>query len=240
MPANSLPKRFYRKYHKAFLFIILVTTFFSVIYLSISFFQIKNIVIDNQSTSPILGLDEIKATNFIWLKEKDLEERLRNLNPYINVIKIEKKFPNIVKIVIVEYKTITAIQGNTKYLLLSIDGRILQKTDNLPQNIPLINYYQKINEQFFNVGDRLVYKDILIALYYQKSLDDLGLIIDSIDISGFDMIVFKVGGHEFVFSSNIDKEKTMFAVEKIIKNFRIEGKDYKKIDLRFDKPVVTF
>jgi cell division septal protein FtsQ len=240
MPANSLPRRFYRKYHKSLFFLITVAFLIFTFYLFVNFFRIRNIIIKNQSTLPILGLEEIKESNYFLFNENYFETRLKELNPLINKITIDKKFPNLVEIDFVEYVPAIAIQGNVKYLLLSDDGRILQKTNQLLQNIPLIHFYQKINEQTFNVGDRLTYGDIIAALYYQKSLYEMGLKTDSIDIVGFDMIVCKVGGQEFVFSTQINKEKAIYEVGEIVKKFKIEGREYKKIDLRYDKPIVSF
>ena len=63
----------------------------------------------------------------------------------------------------------------------------------------------------------------------------------TIDIKGQDMLVFNLeSDKEIIFSNKKEKELQDYQLEFIIKQFKIEGKEFKKIDLRFEKPVVTF
>ena len=63
----------------------------------------------------------------------------------------------------------------------------------------------------------------------------------TIDIKGQDMLVFNlIDGKQIIFSNSKDKNTQNYQLELIIKQFKIEGKEFKKIDLRFDKPIISF
>ena len=45
---------------------------------------------------------------------------------------------------------------------------------------------------------------------------------------------------EIVFSSQKERQFQIYQLEIIVKQFKIKGKEIKKIDLRFDKPIIQF
>jgi len=47
-------------------------------------------------------------------------------------------------------------------------------------------------------------------------------------------------GEEIIFSAKKDIEQQIASLQLIMKHFTIEGKLFKRIDFRFDNPVVTF
>ncbi|MEK9169228.1 MAG: hypothetical protein AAB788_00635, partial [Patescibacteria group bacterium] len=63
----------------------------------------------------------------------------------------------------------------------------------------------------------------------------------TIDIKGQDMLVFNLNDSKvIVFSNSKDKDVQDYQLELIIRQFKIEGKEFKKIDLRFNKPIIQF
>ena len=63
----------------------------------------------------------------------------------------------------------------------------------------------------------------------------------AIDIKGQDVILFNlIDNKKIIFSNNKDREAQEYQLELIIRQFKIEGKDFRKIDLRFNKPIVEF
>ena len=107
--------------------------------------------------------------------------------------------------------------------------------------MPIINYYQKLNFRSFQTGDWIDFKDIKQTLFFVEKLSQLNLIPLTIDIKGQDMLVFNLNDNKtIVFSNSKDKEDQSYQLELIIRQFKVEGKEYKKIDLRFDKPIIQF
>lgn len=238
MPVNSLFQRFYRK-HNILIKIIFTSTISLIIIILLDFFfRIKAIKIEGYS-GVILGGELLRNKNILLVDVDQFKKKLIELNPIINDLSITKQYPSVLKIYIKKNKATAVIKGNIRYLLLSESGRILEKSNQL-SNFPVINYYQVINEDIFKVGDTIDYKDIKSALFYIKILSDLRIVVDRVDIVGFDMVVCKEKDREYVFSVEKDSQNQIYNISEIIKKFKVEGRVYKKIDLRFEKPVVTF
>ena len=75
----------------------------------------------------------------------------------------------------------------------------------------------------------------------QKLFDQYHLSVDSIN-TGTDSamhILFK-GGQEIIFSENKAIETQIASLQLIMNRLTIEGKQFNRIDLRFDNPVITF
>lgn len=240
MPANSLLIRFYRKYKKIFYFITGIVVSTTLIFFIHKIFSVKTIIVNGSGNLTISGLEEIKNNNILFLQKDEIQKKLLKQNPFIKDIAITIAYPTTLKIQIIKNNIFAYLKSNTKYLYLSMEGRILKKIKDKPENIPEIKYYQIIDEYTHNIGDFLENKDITTALYYIKSLQQLGINTDSVDISSFDMLVCKEEDREIVFSINKDNASQIYSVEQIVKKFRIEGKQYKKIDVRFEKAIVTF
>jgi hypothetical protein len=116
----------------------------------------------------------------------------------------------------------------------------LTKSSQNPQALPVINYYQRLNQYLFVVGDWISFKDIIYSLHFIKTLTGLGLNVERVDINGADMILCKIDNKEIIFTTNISQELQDYELEKIIRQFKIEGREFKSLDLRFEKPVVKF
>lgn len=75
----------------------------------------------------------------------------------------------------------------------------------------------------------------------QNLLDQYHLSVDSIT-TGTDSamhILFK-GGQEIIFSENKEIKAQIASLQLIMNRLTIEGKQFSRIDLRFDNPVITF
>jgi len=118
---------------------------------------------------------------------------------------------------------------------------ILKKAKETPQFLPIINYYQKLNAGSFQTGDWIDYKDIKQTLFFIDKLKQINLRPLTIDIKGQDMLVFNLNDSRIiVFSNSKDKDVQNYQLELIVKQFKIEGREFKKIDLRFNKPIIQF
>lgn len=236
----SLWARFYRRFHKGIVFITIVVITIIFLFTLNYIFRVKTISIIGDKEIQLLGLDVLRSKNLILLQSEKEAEIIRQQNPAIKHVTIQKIFPSTIKLLIAQYDPYAVLEGNSKFMIISQDGRILKKQNDLMYSIPRIHYYQKLNENLFRVGDTVNYKDMIIALKIITFLKDLGLNIDTVDITGFDVLVCKVQEKEYIFSIEKSVDRSRYEVEQIIKKYRIEGKNYRKIDVRFDKPVITF
>ena len=53
------------------------------------------------------------------------------------------------------------------------------------------------------------------------------------------MIVLNSKDKRFVFTTEKDVSEQEYQFSAIVRKFRTEGKDFKSLDLRFDKPVIS-
>lgn len=239
MPANTLLRKFLIKLKYILTFILTFCFIFFSLYFFDSYFQIKKIKIVGSKIN-IFGLKEITDKNIIFTSEEKIKKILKDKNPLIKFLLIEKKYPDTLVLTINLYQSIGELVVGGGYFQLSEDGKIIGKSKKENKKITKINFYQKLNYQSYNQGERISLKEILDGLYFLKSLIDINIKVDSLDINGINMIVCKLENKKIIFSSEKEKELQIFQVKEIIRRFKIEGKNYKEIDLRFDKPVIRF
>jgi len=218
---------------------------FFFIYLFIDyFFQIKVIEIEGKSSlidfQSILT-NELKNKNLIFLSEENEEKKLKDNYSYVKNVLIEKRLPNQIFIKIEFYSPAAMIKNNQGFFLLSFDGRILQTVSEKNSFLPMINYYQLINRLVYKTGDFLDFNDLKVSLQLLKKIEELNLKVETIDIKNEDMILFNLkDNQEIIFTSKKDIEKQFFPIPVILKQLKIEGRRFKRIDVRFDKSIIKF
>jgi cell division septal protein FtsQ len=202
---------------------------------------IKKIQLISDRKSSLANQDELINKNLIFLNEDQAAKEIVQENALIKKAVVDKLWPSTLKVTIYFYEPIAALVVNQGFFNLSVDGRILTKNKENYSSLPMVNYYQKLNNNSFSVGNWIDYKDLQQALFFVDKLKQINLKTLTVDIKGQDMLVFNLNSDkEIIFSSQKEKELQDYQLELIIRQFKIEGKDYKKIDLRFNKPIIQF
>jgi len=237
-------KKYLLRLKKISLFFLLIFIFFKIIFFLDNFFKVKLIKIEADSQiDNILGLEVFENKNIFFIYEEKEENRLKEINPKIKEVKILKEYPQTLKIYLKTYSITTLIKGSQGFLGLSEDGRILFYVKSKSSNfsLPIINYYQLINQTVYKVGNWIDFHDIKISLILLNQLKDFNLVIEGIDIINEDMIVFKLKDNKrIIFTSKKNWQNQIFSISLILKHLKIEGKNFKNIDVRFDKPIIKF
>ncbi|MFN4212539.1 MAG: cell division protein FtsQ/DivIB [Microgenomates group bacterium] len=234
-------KRFYQQINNLIFSILIITSFFILLYFLNVVFTVKEIQIEGDSKiSPLVGLEDLSGKNLFFLDTSDTKKKLKINNPQVKEISITKIFPHTIKINLSLYKPQAAIAGGDIYFYLAEDGRILFKTRRQNLALPIIYYYQKFSDYNFQTGEWINYKDLNTALRIIKLLSDLGIVVDRVDIETDNMIVFKIDEKRIFISSEKNEEKTVYELTKIIKQLKIEGKGFETLDLRFKNPIIKF
>jgi len=232
-------KKFLINFLKFFGFFLIVFLVFLLILFLSENLKIKEIqIIDYQSK--ILGLDEIKNNFLFFLNEEKVKKIIKERNPLVKEVIIEKKFPNQLILKLTQEKFIAILTVDSGYFYLNDEGKILLKTKKINEILPKINFYQKLSFDSYSVGEKIDFNDILTGIYFLKNLLDINLKPDNLDIIGADVLVFNIGEKKFYFSTIKNREVQFYKLNQIVKQFKIEGRAYKEIDLRFDKPIVRF
>jgi cell division septal protein FtsQ len=204
-------------------------------------FLIKKIELISDKKFSLANQSELINKNLFFINKNQTAKEIIKKNPILKTVMIDKVWPDTLKVTVNLYEPVAALLVNQGYFNLSFDGRILTKTKNSQSSIPVINYYQKLNRDSFQTGDWIDFKDIKQTLFFVDKLEQIKIKPLTIDISGQDMLVFNLNDNKkIIFSIKKEKELQDNQLELIIRQFKIEGKEYKKIDLRFNKPVIGF
>lgn len=254
MPVNYLSEKSKNKRNrglKILLFFILTILFcyYLVFFQSAVFLKdglrllsIKTIKIKgDQCNNNFIGADLLKEKTFltILINKEKIKKELESLNPQIRKIDLNFNSVNELFINISCFYPLAYIKQDGYFLYLSENGRILFKKKEPEKNLTAIDYYQKI-PYFYKTGDWLNFKDLKLALLMIKTLNDLGYKSQKVQIKSEDFIILYVDNKNIIFSSSKDDKRQKLELTEILKQFKIKGRDFQKLDLRFDKPVVVF
>lgn len=233
--------KFLTKAKSVVVFLLITAVFFGLLFCIDTIFRIKEITVDDNGQKQFIsGLNDFKNQNLILISPKDIALKIKEKNPTIKDVQVNKKYPNILELSFDFYDPSAEINVAGGYFILSSDGRILSKNKNKGGLLPLISYYQKLDYYSYSAGDYLDINDIKTAISFIQSLKDLGLQVESLDINDKDMLLCNVGDKKIIFSAEKNIALQQYELQQIVRQFKIQGKEYQSIDLRFDKPVVKF
>ena len=233
---------------KPLLFILFLSLFiFLLLQVLNSFYQVKTIQIQgNVNKNKIRGLENLKGQNLIFISDGYIIQTIEDNNPEIELDEAELIYPNKILLKLKPVETVAQLKLNQGFAVLSPDGRIIKKIKQ-PEKYPIINFYQQFDALQIIPGNRLNYKEIILVLYLLSKAQNLDLKIEDVDISGLNMIIFNLSkqsseseGKKIYFSAEKAQEKQAFEFETLIRQFKIEARDFKILDLRFDKPIIKF
>lgn len=213
---------------------------FLLLYLSDQYFRIKDIIVVTPSEkAKVNGLENLKNESLLLLSERKVEETLTKNNPTLKKIRVSKKYPDGLIISFQKDTSFIAIKTSSGFLYINSSGKILQKSKNNPDNLPILNYYQQLNYNSYSTADKIDLKDMLISLHFVTKARELSLPVLSIDIAGVDMIRLNLQNNSnLIFSTEKDTNLQDYQFEKLIKQFKIEGTNFETLDFRFDKPII--
>lgn len=204
-------------------------------------FQIEEIkIVNEESNLKLTGLDFLHKYNIFLLDEKKASVIISKRNPFLKTVNIVKQYPNKIVIFVKKDQPIAVLKSDQGVLLLSDTGKIIFKKKDYNDDLPLINFYQNIYYYQYQSGELIDLKEIQSVLSYLKVFLDLNLKVDTVDIAGVNMVAFNLKDKQVYFSLEKDSQTQQYQLETVIRQFKIEGKDFTKIDLRFDKPVIKF
>ncbi len=221
--------------------LVLAVILFLVFVFVDKYFSVTNITVDSpDNAGMIFGLEDYRHSNLVLLSTDEMAKTLKKQNPEVKEVSVVKVYPQTVIVKISLYKPLAAVDNGDGYLYLSDDGRILNRSSKNSLSLPVIHYYQKLNQYLFVVGDWINFQDMNFALHFIKTMSDLNLAVDQVDINGADMILCKIGNRQVVFTTEKSTQLQDYELEQIVRQFKIDGKEFKSLDLRFEKPVVKF
>lgn len=188
----------------------------------------------------IRGYEPYYSTFLPILSDKDVQESLVSQNPTISKVSVTKQYPDKLLISVEMNGPAVTFKVGNEYVLLTSNGRILQKVKTKPSHIPEISYYQELFKEDIKIGDSISFKDLQIAIRFIRILNSLGHRVIQVDINSFYMIRLVLEDEkEVLVTTEKDIQKQEYQLTAILRQFKVDGTTFKRLDVRFDKPVMT-
>ncbi len=228
-----------RKILKILFLISVPLILIAVLFLLDSYYKIKNVTVLSDNKNIKVPAEVFVGKNILLLNEQDIVNDILSRNSQIRRVVIVKKLPDTIELKIEESKSTAKLKVDQGSFYLDDAGKIIKKEKSvISDSIPEISYYQKFSYQGSLPGEGISHNDILTALFFIKKLQSLNFRVDNVDISGLNMIRLNLNEGVLLVTTEKDRNTQYYQLEKIVRQFRIEGKPFKTIDLRFDKPIV--
>ena len=150
-------------------------------------------------------------------------------------IKVEKKYPHTLHLSVVERTPLAVIHSKGNYYLADDEGYVLGLVDANDTNLPVIEYTQDINVGLFL--DRQ-----LVPVYLQllKALEENNLNVSSLSASKNYMSFYLNDNIQVYVDTAKDISTSIFTLSKLYNQLAQGEKQAKKIDLRYDKVIVSY
>jgi cell division septal protein FtsQ len=214
-------------------YIVFISSFFKIAHINITgtksfvnLVDITEVAKENVSGLSIFRVDSGEA-------EKKLLEAFQGAKD----IKVGKRYPSTISVKVFERSPVALVHNSNseEYFLVDEDGYILGIIDRNRTNLPEIKYEGEIKVGTF-VDKRMVplYMELVNALNEEK------LRVSSMSFYPKYALVYINDGIETYISNDRDKTESIRTASALIKQLLLEGKKIEKIDLRYDKVIVSY
>jgi cell division septal protein FtsQ len=152
-------------------------------------------------------------------------------------IRVSKRYPATINVKVIERTPVALVHNSNseEFFLVDEEGYILGLIDRNITNLPEIAYEGDIKVGTF-VDKRMVplYMELVNALNEEK------LNVSSMSFYPKYALVYINDGIQTFISNDRDKLESVRTISALIKQLMLEGKKIKKIDLRYDKVIVSY
>lgn len=224
-----------------FLVLLIPILFYLFVY-KYRVFDIKEVMISgaksyvNQEDLHNVVSTNVENKNIFFLNTEELEASLQDNFQGAKTISISKKLPNKLEIVVKEREPLALIhQNNEEIFMVDEDGYVLGLVDKTKTNLPKIKYEGDIKIGYF------INKEFVpVYLQLLDSVDSNKINVSSISVSAKNISMYVDGGIHVVLSQEKSTVESVSILSKLLKQLHVEGKNAKKIDLRYDKVIVSY
>ena len=200
-------------------------------------FEIKNVTFNDDAAciknSQKIAEDNLIGESLIFLNSQEIAQVIKNKFACIETIDVNRQFPSTVQINIQSKRPIAKIAESD--FQLTKDGLLVRADDSV--QIPTI--FLPTNFEL-NAGQRLDDKNILFALEIIDNLLKSDFVPTTVRIVDEDQIaVYSNKDILVIFSTNKNPIKQVDSLQLILAEARIDATKIDKIDMRFEKPVIS-
>lgn len=179
----------------------------------------------------------VLGKNIILLSPPKTEQLIKDELPGIEQVEIEKKLPDKLIVHLTKRKPIAVVEANKDYYQVDYQGIILARLEQ-PTDLPLI----ACGGLSIAANNRQLESPVILS-----SLDFLyQLLANNIETRRLEitdsreLTVFLKTGPKVLISLDKNIKEQVESLQLILERAKIEGKQIELIDLRFDKPVISY
>lgn len=217
--------RFRRRRFGRFVFFIIVTILLTTsLWIIIDkLFRIQRVEIRGAQIGVVIDQEKINK-NLLFFPVQKVREQLRNQNPLLKDIVIRKKFPNTLEITAHTRDPVARVSLDNREIVVDSAGITLGISQQEHQKLPVIIGVTENSES--------LQKSVIII----AGLSDIYSVTN---INGSSLLA-KTSTTDIYFPQKHDLNDKVATLQTLLSGFRIKGTLPKMIDLRFEKPIVTF
>ncbi len=179
----------------------------------------------------------VLGKNIISLSPQIVEEKIKNELVTIDEVKIQKKLPNILTVHLSRKRPLAVVETRDGYYQVDYQGTILAILDQ-PTDLPLVTGGQL---SLSADGKKIDSPSILTSLDCLYQLLFRTIEVRRAEIGEANLLTLSLKkGPTVEISLSQEVKKQVDSLQLILERAKIEGKQIEVIDLRFDKPVVTY
>ncbi len=221
-----------RKILPAVIFVLITSFVYFSPFLKINNVKFKdeNNCLTSQSTDKDLN---IIGNNIITLNSNALVKNIKEKYSCTDQAKIKKSYPNTIEIEILTKEPVAKIEG-TKFTIRD-DGYVGEQYNK--KDLPKIFLPETIKAQF---GTKITDSLVSFALKTTSELQKSDFTPTSIRIlNPPDIAIYDSKGTIILFTQNKEAEIQVDSLQSVFAKAKIDPTKIAKIDLRFEKPVIT-
>ena len=174
------------------------------------------------------------SKNLFFISKGKLENTLKSQYSCIGTLEIKKIFPSKLQVNIAPKEPVVKIEGTS--LMITDDGQVVEGI--LAKDKPIIFLPSDVKVV---LGQKISEKTIIFAVQVTSKLLKSDFLPVNVRIVGNDeVVIYNQQGQLAIFSSKKDKEVQVDSLQQVISKAKIESAKIAKIDLRFDKPVISY
>lgn len=247
-PHVNKRKVFLRK-HAPILRFALVLMLFTILALILyrmtdkEYFNVKKVIVSgthnfvNASDLATMAEQQLMGRHILKVEPERTEEILENSFQGAKEIKVYKDWPDEVQVVVSERIPLALIKSKTdeESYLVDDEGYVLGIVDESKTNLPRINYEGKAHVgQFLDKDLVPLYLDLL------STIDEQKLKASSVSVNDEYVNFYLDNKINVLIGKSKDIRRSVLIVSELLNQLKYEGKDVRKIDLRYDKVVVEY
>jgi len=196
-------------------------------------FTIRSIEVIGENA--LVSIDEKRISkNLLFFPSDVFRQQILSNNPWFSDVRFEKKFPGTLRIIPVKRNPIAILESQDRTVLLGDNGVVLSDGDNgntLPRLfVPVAP---------FRVGQQLADQRVLQSLSLITGLSG-DLVFTRITYEEGKYLRAKTDKLDIIIVQDKPMSETLTTLQMLLSGFRIKGTLPAVVDLRFDKPIVTF